>query len=46
MHHLHQKLSQISKAYAKWHQNEYHQHHHWLVVFVAFIFSFYAVVGA
>ena len=43
---LHQLLQTKSRHYQQWHQNEYHQHHHWLVVFVAFIFSFYVVAGA
>ena len=43
---LHQKFMQKSSHYKKWHEYEYHEHHHWLVAVCAALIAVSAIAGA
>jgi len=46
MQKIHKKLINQSRYYRQWHEYEYHEHHHWLLMFSAILISAGAILGA
>jgi len=46
MQKIHKKLINQSRYYRQWHEYEYHEHHHWLLMFSAILISVGAILGA